>query len=286
MSGVQIKLGRLFSEGKNAVVIAADHGEFEGPIAGMVDIRGTLQKIYTGVDGVLLSPGIIRHCPQLFSRREAPLAIMRLNWGTVYCEEWGYREAHTVRAISPRDALAYGAEIALVSLTLQTGSEKTDARNVETFCSLTREAHALGMPVIGEYFPVAYPGKEWPVSGAQEGDQPAATCSPEELRDEIRKATRILAELGADAIKTFHTVEFESVAAGCPIPILGLGGSRLATLLEALRLAERLIAEGARGVVFGRNALQVQEPIKFQKALCRVVKDGVCAEAAMKDLRH
>jgi class I fructose-bisphosphate aldolase/fructose-bisphosphate aldolase/2-amino-3,7-dideoxy-D-threo-hept-6-ulosonate synthase len=268
MSGIAIKLGRLFAGGKNAVVIAADHGEFEGPIPGMVDISGALQKIYSGVDGILLSPGMIRKNPQAFAYKGAPLAIMRLNWSTTYCEEWGYHEAQTARAISAMDALAYGADVALVSLTLKSGSEGTDARNVEIFCSLTREAHACGMPVIGEYFPAAY-----------------QRLSSEELGDEIRKSTRILAELGADAIKTFYTINFKKVVEGCPIPILGLGGEKKPTVQAALKLAHDIITGGARGVVFGRNALQAAEPLKFQRALCRIVKDGLSVEAAIDEFK-
>jgi class I fructose-bisphosphate aldolase/fructose-bisphosphate aldolase/2-amino-3,7-dideoxy-D-threo-hept-6-ulosonate synthase len=267
MSGVAIKLGKLFSGGKNAVVIAADHGEFEGPIPGMVNIAETLGKVSPGVDGLLLSPGILRASAGVFSHKGAPLAVMRLNWSTTYCEGWGYSEGRTVRAISPRTALLYGAEIALVSLTLKTGSEKTDARNVEVFCSLAREAHEVGLPVIGEYFPVAY-----------------KRLSPGDLRDEVRSSARILAELGADAIKTFYTVGFAATAAGCPVPILGLGGERMDTPLEALQLAQDLVEAGARGVVFGRNALQADDPLGFQEALCHVVKDGVAARQAASEL--
>ena len=266
MSGIDIKLGRLFSGGKNAVVIAADHGEFEGPIPGMVAIREALERVYEGVDAVLLSPGMLRLNPRVFACKGAPLAVMRLNWSTTYCEDWHYSEGRTVRAIAPRTALLYGAEIALVSLTLQTGSERTDARNVEVFSRLAHEAHELGMPVIGEYFPVGYKDLE-----------------PEQLSDQIRRGARIISELGADAIKTFYTRHFQAVTDGCPVPILGLGGERLETDLDALRLARSIIEEGGRGVVFGRNALQAEDPIRFQKALCRVVKDGVGAEEANKN---
>ena len=37
---------------------------------------------------------------------------------------------------------------------------------------------------------------------------------------------------------------------------------------------------GGRGVVFGRNAVQVKNPKAFQQALCDVVKRGVSASDA------
>jgi len=56
---------------------------------------------------------------------------------------------------------------------------------------------------------------------------------------------------------------------------------------EAAHAAQGAAAGGTRGgrrgwgVVFGRNAIQVPDPIAFQTALCDVVKRGVSpAEAA------
>jgi DhnA family fructose-bisphosphate aldolase class Ia len=48
--------------------------------------------------------------------------------------------------------------------------------------------------------------------------------------------------------------------------------------VEALRLAESEVKAGAAGVVFGRNAIQVPDPHKFQAALCDVVRNKEEAE--------
>jgi DhnA family fructose-bisphosphate aldolase class Ia len=264
MSGRATRLARLFSRG-NAVIVAADHGEFDGPLPGMVDLPRTLAKaINPEVDAVLLSPGMVGHCADLFSRRGGPLAVMRLNWSTVYAFHWGYHQAATVPAIGVEEALAAGADLVLVSLTLQTGSEERDARNVEVFCKLLNGAHRLGVPVIGELFPTH-----------------CTELSAEQMHDHVYAGARILAELGADLIKTFYTHRFQEVVVGCPIPILALGAEKLPTQLQALQLAEREVREGARGVVFGRNALQVPDPFTFQAALCAVVREGLNAEKAV-----
>ena len=207
---------------------------------------------------------MVARAQDLLGGKGAPLAVMRLNWSTVYCFGWRYREAATCRVVSAAEAVRLGADVALVSLTLRTGSEERDARNVEVFARLREECHALGLPVIGEFFP----------AGHEE-------LSEEELHEQVRAGCRILAELGADCIKTFHTCNFPEVVAGCPIPILGLGAERRPTQLEALRLARREIDEGARGVVFGRNAIQVPDPPAFQQALCEVVKRGATPEEAV-----
>lgn len=262
MDGRELRLKRLFG-GRRAVIIAVDHGLFDGPIAGMEDLPETARKVNPVVDGVLLAPGMLRHCAEAFVGPRGPLVVVRLNWNTVYCFHWGYREAQSVYSYGVEEALREGMDIALVSLTLQTGSEERDARNVEVFSQLTTEAHRLGIPVIGEYFPTGH-----------------TEMTSTELHEDVRIGSRIVAELGADAIKTFYTEDFAAVTGTCPVPVLGLGAEKLPTELDALKLAEAETKAGAGGVVFGRNALQVPNPQAFQAALCAVVRDGVAAEDA------
>lgn len=260
-----IRFERLFNRGERAVIVAMDHCEFDGPIPGMIDLAQTASKVDSCVDGILLSPGMLPHCGHAFNYKGAPMACVRLNWSSVYCYQWEYRDSATVPAFSPSEALRLGADVALISLTLQTGSEERDARNVECFRSLCREAKLLGMPVIGEYYP-AEPEK----------------LSADELHAKVYACARIIAELGADLIKTFHTCRFRDVTRSCPVPVLGLGAAKCPTQLEALQLAAREVADGAGGVVFGRNAIQVRDPAAFQRALCDVVKRGAKPAAAAR----
>jgi DhnA family fructose-bisphosphate aldolase class Ia len=263
MQGQSLRLEKLFNRNENAVIVAVDHGMFDGPIPGMENVGKTLQKINPAVDAVLLSPGSLRCCRDAFNFKGAPLPIVRLNWSTVYCFHWQYHRSITVPACSVREAVALGAEIVLVSLTLKTGDEAIDAKNVEVYSKLIEEAGGLGIPVIGEFFPAR-----------------SESLGPDELFDQVIAGARILAELGADAIKTFSTKDFRRVTDSCPIPIFGLGAEKKPTQVEALQLAHDEIAAGARGVVFGRNAIQVDSPMAFQAALCDVVKRGLSPEDA------
>ena len=264
MNGIELKMKRLMSSGR-AVIVACDHGEFDGPIPGMINLAETIQRINKNVDGVLLSPGMIRHTGDYFTTKGAPMVVGRLNWDTVYCFHWGYNDSPAVEAFSPQEAISLGVEVALVSLTLKTGSEDRDARNVEIFRGMAAECHRVGLPVIGEYFPAF-----------------SDTLSPDEMHAQVKIGCRILAELGADMIKSFHTNKFKEVVAGCPVPIFALGAAKLPTPLDALRLAQSEVADGAQGVVFGRNALQVDDPLNFQAALINVVKNGALPEQALK----
>ena len=150
-----IRFQRLFNRNERAVIVAMDHCLFEGPLEGMTNLAETASRVAPCVDGVLLSPGMLPYCQHAFNYKGAPMAVVRLNWSTTYCTTRNYREAATVTAFSPAEALRLGADVALVSLTLETGSEATDAHNVAVFRELCGAAKELGMPVVGEYFPVA-----------------------------------------------------------------------------------------------------------------------------------
>lgn len=264
MTGKHIRLNKLFSEGKNAVVVAIDHGEFDGPLPGMIDLPEVIKNVEPAVDAILLSPGMLPHCGHAFGYKGAPMSIVRMNWSTHFCFHWNYSEGVGVPVISAADAAAAGAEVVLVCLTLKTGSEVTDAANVEAYCRQVNEAKKAGLPVVGEYFPAI-----------------TNRLSPDDMHDQILKGCRVAAELGADLIKTFYTYNFKEVTEACPVPILGLGAEKTPTQLQALELAEKIVQDGGRGVVFGRNAIQVANPPAFQRALMDVVKNGASAVNAV-----
>ena len=265
MNGKELRIEKLFSKGNNAVIVAIDHGMFDGPIPGMTDLKKTAEKINPCVDGILLSSGMLKHLRFAFNYKGAPLPIVRLNWSSVYCFSWNYNKAYTVMAQTVDEAISNGAEIVLVSLTLQTGSEDIDSRNVEIYSRLVNQADKMGVPVIGEYFPTH-----------------SGTITRDKMHEQVYRSCRILSELGCDMIKTFYTTDFRKVTESCPVPIFGLGAEKTPKQINALQLASDEIRDGARGVVFGRNAIQVPDPVGFQAALCDVVKNGMSPGDAVK----
>jgi len=82
------------------------------------------------------------------------------------------------------------------------------------------------------------------------------------LRDAkyFRLACRIIAELGAQYVKTYYVDEgFETVTASCPVPIVMAGGKKLPER-DALTMAYNAIQQGAAGVDMGRNIFQSDVP--------------------------
>jgi DhnA family fructose-bisphosphate aldolase class Ia len=264
MVGEEIRLAHLFGQG-NAVVVAVDHGLYNGPLPGLIDLPRVIASI-TGADAILTSPGMVAHCKSVFMKRGAPALIVRLNWGTQYATQWGYETAQSVRVISAQDALALGADIALVGLSLKTGDEALDARNIEVLATYVAEKRIAGIPLIGEFFP----------AGAED-------VSPESLQELVAIGCRVISELGVDAIKTFFTGErFREIAAATPVPILTLGAKKVPLERDALHLAQMSVQAGSRGVVFGRNVVQARDPERFLAALKEVVKEGHTADSVAR----
>ena len=76
----------------------------------------------------------------------------------------------------------------------------------------------------------------------------------------FRLACRIIAELGAQYVKTYYVDDgFETVTASCPVPIVMAGGKKLPEL-DALTMAYNAVQQGAAGVDMGRNIFQSDAP--------------------------
>jgi putative autoinducer-2 (AI-2) aldolase len=262
-SGSEIRLARLFDGGANAIIAAIDHGLYNGPRPGFEDLAAIVDRL-SGADAILISPGMAAHVAPVFSCRGAPAMIVRLNWGTQYATQWGYHESRSVPMISAAGAVALGADIVLVGMSIKTGSEAIDAENVEMVARCVSEARAAGVPIVGEVYPAGH-----------------EDVSPEERHEVISIGCRIVAELGVDLVKTFHTGDrFAEVTRSTPVPVLALGAKKLPHEVDALRLASTAVRDGSRGVVFGRNLVGARDPQRFMAALREVVKQGADPEQA------
>jgi len=98
-------------------------------------------------------------------------------------------------------------------------------------------------------------------------------------------ATRIIAELGAQLVKTYYCEDFAQVTAGCPVPVIMAGGKKLPAH-EALGMARKAVDEGAAGVDMGRNIFQRQNPSAMIQAVRSVVHDGASPDQAAKLYRE
>jgi putative autoinducer-2 (AI-2) aldolase len=97
----------------------------------------------------------------------------------------------------------------------------------------------------------------------------------------FRLACRIIAELGAQYVKTYYVDDgFETVTASCPVPIVMAGGKKLPEL-DALTMAYNAVSQGAAGVDMGRNIFQSDAPKAMIAAVNAVVHNNTKPKEAL-----
>ena len=92
-------------------------------------------------------------------------------------------------------------------------------------------------------------------------------------------ASRVLAENGAQVVKTYYCDGFEEIVHATPVPIVIAGGKKLPEK-DAIQLAWNAIHAGASGVDMGRNIFQSDRPVGMIRAVRSVVHDNAAVDEA------
>ena len=111
------------------------------------------------------------------------------------------------------------------------------------------------------------------------------SSSPPDLAGEVAMASRMGAELGADAIETRYSGDIESfrrivLSTGRPVLVAG-GPFREAGLADTLHLVDEVLEAGASGVVFGRNIWQQPDPAGALRAVSAMVHEDATIDEAL-----
>lgn len=241
--GKQIRLNRILGgEESRPLIVAFDHALPLGPIPGTLNPARQVEAFSeSGVDGVLLNPGMIRHCVEAFLRPHSPSLIMRTDWSSLWTSLGVDGKICSKSVGTPEQALRHGADAVLCYLLIGTGDVEFEANEIARNAELARECERIGVPLI--------------VESLARGKDVKNPASP----DTLKLHTRIAAELGADVIKTEYTGDPRTMAQvieACPLPILVLGGARKNSDDEALSILPDVLSAGAKGVFFGRNVFQ------------------------------
>lgn len=250
--GMQNRLARIFRPSSgHTVMLAIDHGYFQGPTTGLERIDLNILPLVPHADALMLTRGALRSMvPPTIQQG----FVVRASGGPSILKELSNEQL----AMDVDDALRLGASAMAVQVYI--GGEY-ETQTVHNMTRLVDEGYQRGMPVLG------------------------VTAVGKELARDARYlglATRICAELGAQVVKTYYCAEgFAKVTAGCPVPIVMAGGKKLPEL-EALEMAYMAIAEGAAGVDMGRNIFQSDAPIAMLRAVRTVVHDGFTPRQAFE----
>ena len=242
--GMQNRLARIFRpESGRTVMLAIDHGYFQGPTTGLERVDLNILPLVPYADALMLTRGMLRSVvPPTIQQG----FVVRASGGPSILKELSNEQI----AMDVDDAVRLGA--CAMAVQVFVGGD-FETQSIHNMTRLVDEGLRRGIPVLG----VTAVGKEL-------------------VRDAryLGLATRICAELGAQVVKTYLCDEgFERVVAGCPVPVVMAGGKKLPEL-DALDMARRAIDAGAAGVDMGRNIFQSPAPVAMIQAVRRVVHDG------------
>ena len=88
-----------------------------------------------------------------------------------------------------------------------------------------------------------------------------------------------------DIVKTFYTGDIESyrrVVASCPSPLVVSGGPKLPGIRDVFTMTFDAISAGARGVTYGRNVWQAENPGAMIRALKHIIHEKGTVDEAME----
>ena len=248
--GLKNRLARIFDPTSGrTVMLAFDHGYFQGPTTGLERIDLSIVPLVPYADTLMLTRGALR---TMIPPTARPAIVLRASGGPSVLKELSNEEI----AVDIEDAIRLNA--AALAVQVFVGGER-ETKSIHNLTRLVDAGTRYGIPVLA----VTAVGKEM-------------------VRDAkyFRLATRICAELGAHYVKTYYVEDgFETVTSCCPVPIVIAGGKKLPEL-DALTMASNAVARGASGVDMGRNIFQSAAPEAMLRAVRAVVHDGASPAAA------
>jgi putative autoinducer-2 (AI-2) aldolase len=243
--GMKNRLARIFSPASGrTVMLAFDHGYFQGPTTGLERIDLSILPLAPYADALMLTRGILR---SIIPPSTSKAVVMRASGGPSILKELSNEQI----AVDMEDAVRMN--VSAVAVQVFVGGE-CETQSVHNLTRLVDAGMRAGIPVLG----VTAVGKDM-------------------VRDAkyMRLAVRICAELGAAFVKTYYVEQdFESVAASCPVPIVIAGGKKIPEK-DALVMAANAVRDGAAGVDMGRNIFQADAPVAMIKCVREVVHNGM-----------
>ena len=249
--GMQNRLAQIFDpKSGKTVMLAVDHGYFQGPTSGLEEPATTITPLLSHADALMPTRGVLRECvdPQTHTS-----IVLRVSGGNSMARSDELSDE--VITTSIEDAVSLNVAAVAVSVYVGSPHQKQTLQNLS---DVVNQALKYGMPVLA----VTAVGKDM-------------------VRDAryLGLSCRIAAELGANMVKTYYCEDFESVVKGCPVPIVMAGGKKIPER-DALSLTKNAIEGGASGVDMGRNIFRSEYPVAMMKAVRAIVHDKASVDDA------
>lgn len=248
--GMKDRLSRIFNpQTGKTVMLAFDHGYFMGPTAGLERLDLLIPRLAEHADCLMGTRGAIRtSVPANYNKAIA----LRVSSGSSVLQDDLSRESMVVNI---EEAIKMNASAIAVQTFIGAEGQK---ETIEELNKAVNLGSRYSIPTMG----VVAVGKDM-----------------ERTSRFFLLATRMLAEFGAQIVKTYYCEDFEKVVAACPVPLVVAGGKKIPEK-DALTLAYKSIQGGAAGVDMGRNIFQSQNPEEMIQAVNKVVHRGFTDQEA------
>lgn len=251
--GMKNRLSRIINpKTARCVMLAVDHGYFQGPTTGLRNLGKTVNPLLPYADALMITRGALR--TWIPAEMDKPV-VLRVSGGQSILKEL----SNEIITTSIQDAIRINASAITCSVYIGGEYEK---QSIENLSKIINEGQDYGIPVLA----VTAVGKEL----ARDAKYLGLAC-------------RICVEMGAHMIKTYYCEpDFDEVVQACgSVPVIIAGGKKIEER-AALKMAKDAIDAGAAGVDMGRNIFQSDNPIGMIKAIRAIVHEGASVDEAFK----
>lgn len=255
--GKKLRMSRIInSKTGKTIIVPMDHGATLGPVEGLYNIGSVFNKIKPEINAVIVHKGMIKN---LNFSENGPGLIIHLSASSCLSKD----PLNKSLVCSVEEAVSLGADGVSVHVNLGC---KNEASMLKDLGKISYESTKWGMPLLAMMY--AHKNKD--------------------MKNSIKTAARIGAELGADIIKCSYTGDensFKDVIKGCPVPVVIAGGEKTNDF-HALKIMENSVKCGACGLSMGRNVFQHPNPDLFLKAAGLIVHENLDSAKAFSYLKN
>ncbi len=262
----KVRMNRLFGAGR-CLDVAVDHGVCNelSFLAGLEDMAGVVtQLVKAGPDAIQMNYGqadLLQSVPG----KHKPALVMRIDMGNPYNKirhraMWAVLQNETEPLLG---AIEMDAACVVVNLFMLPDEPDLFRQCVQNIARVRAECDKYGLPLMIE--PLAMLPVNEHGGYMVDGDA-----------EKIVTLTRLAREMGADIIKadpTSDPADFHRVveAARCPVLVRGGGKEDLRVVFDK---SAALMAQGALGMVYGRNIYQHANPSAVVRGLMAIIHDN------------
>ncbi len=267
-------MGRLFdSRSGRCLNVAVDHGLFGEPafLSGIENMPAAIEVLVgAGPDAIQLTRGQASLL-QVVPGKGKPALVLRTDVANIYGVP---RESHLFSTHFPDavvEAVRLDACCVVANLLHLEGRPQIRERCIETIMALRADCTRSGMPLMVE--PLVM--REHDGGYAGDGDEA-----------KIVSLVRQARELGADLIKADPTddiTKYHRVVEAAVVPVLVRGGSKVGDQ-ELLVRTQKVLEQGAAGVVYGRNIIQHDKPAGITRAIMAILHEDASVDEALRVL--